>query len=169
MSEMGKHFVTNRHFCIIFWTSWCILQSNSYYLLYRSIVFCKIKRIYNWKFSKKYRVLLRDLQTVQNFCKSRKSWTIYPLLYLFWKFPIMDSSILQKQYLYSLNYKSYFIILTWNLRTYAKVSVSQKMFAQNQPRKLSYFKNSHKMAFQLITNLYMNYLKVNHNLSEGRK
>ena len=29
--------------------------------------------------------LLRDLQTVQNVCKSHKSWAISPVLYLVWK------------------------------------------------------------------------------------
>ena len=55
--NQGKHFVTYRHFCIPFWISWWILQSNCYNLLDRSIAFCRIKGIYNWKFSNniKYR------------------------------------------------------------------------------------------------------------------
>ena len=55
--KVGKHFVTYRHFCIPFWISWWIIQIKYNNLLDRSIAFCRIKRIYNWKFSKnlKYR------------------------------------------------------------------------------------------------------------------
>ena len=35
--------------------------------------------------------LLQDLQTVQNFCESCKICAISLVLYLVWKFPIMDA------------------------------------------------------------------------------
>ena len=37
-----------------------------------------------------------DLQTVQNVCKSHKSWAIFPVLYLVLKFSIVDSFNLTK-------------------------------------------------------------------------
>ena len=65
-------FLTYRHFCIPFWISWWILQSNYYN------AFCRIKRMYNWKCSNdiKYRrcsTNFCDLQTVQNVWKSRNA------------------------------------------------------------------------------------------------
>ena len=96
--SIGKLFVTYRHFCIPFLISLWILQSNYYNLLDKRIAFCRIKRIYNLKFSNniKYRrysptfVWLTDSAKCLQVCKS-VSWAISYVIYLVWKFPIMDS------------------------------------------------------------------------------
>ena len=55
-----------------------------------------MQKIYNWRFSNNNSTediaqLMCDLQTVQNVCKSHKSWAIFPVLYLVLKFSIVDS------------------------------------------------------------------------------
>ena len=129
---MGKYFVTYRDFWIPLNISCWILQRNYYNLFDKIIAFGRIKRIHYWNFSNKikYRrygptfVRLTDifhcLEVTQKLCYT--SYTLYCLKISKYRFFFWKSY--KRQYFYSINYNSYFLIFTRKVKKLCK-SVSQ--------------------------------------------
>ena len=109
-------------FAYLFLTSWWILQRKYYNSLDRSIAFCRIKRIYNCKFSNNIRYRRYSPTMTNRQCKMsvRHAQVGLYLLYfiLFGNFQLWILLILQQAiHLNAIDYNSYFVIFT---RTYKK-------------------------------------------------